>query len=245
MHLLGNGASQYRRVGRRLHHFPQGMVRHLHDIGLLSPRLTLAHCTYCTPEELALIAASGARIAVNTGSNLGLRSGIAPVAQMLAQGCHVAMGLDGLSLDEDDDALRELRLLHHLHKGWGYDTQLSHAQAWRIACEQGRHSISGVDTSDAITTGGLADLLILDGHALMEDRLFDDIDVLDYVLRQQYRRCISSAVVVGVQNYRRAEGRVLGVDLPGFDGGTPRRAPYAAAPDPRGGCLARECIGAG
>ncbi|MDB5799229.1 MAG: cytosine deaminase [Rhodocyclales bacterium] len=194
------------------HHLPQGIIRYLHDIGFLSPRLTLAHCTYCTPEELELIAASGARIAVNTGSNLGLRSGIAPVAQMLAAGCKVAMGLDGLSLDEDDDALRELRLLHHLHKGWGYDIKLSHAQAWRIACEQGRHSISGVETSDAITTGGLADLLILDGDSLMEDRLFDDVDVLDYVLARATAAHIKRVVVSGKTIVE--DGRVLGVDYP-------------------------------
>ncbi|MEC5384352.1 amidohydrolase family protein [Uliginosibacterium sp. H3] len=194
------------------HHLPQGIIRYLHDIGLLSPRLTLAHCTYCTPEELDLIAQSGARIAVNTGSNLGLRSGIAPVAQMLSAGCNVAMGLDGLSLDEDDDALRELRLLHHLHKGWGYETKLSHAQAWRIASEQGRHSISGVETSDAISVGGLADMLVLDGHSLMEDRLFDDVEILDYVLARATATHIKRVIVSGktiVDN-----GHVLGVDYP-------------------------------
>jgi len=192
--------------------FPQGIVRYLHDIGLLSPRLTLAHCTYCTPDELALIAASGARIAVNTGSNLGLRSGIAPVAVMLAAGCNVAMGLDGLSLDEDDDALRELRLLHHLHKGWGYHKQMSHAQAWRIACEQGRHSISGVETSDAISAGGLADVLILDGNSLMEDRLFDEVEVLDYVLARATAAHIRRVVVSGKTIVE--DGCVLGVDYP-------------------------------
>lgn len=194
------------------HHLPQSIIHYLHDIGLLTPRLTLAHCTYCTEEELALIAASGAHIAVNTGSNLGLRSGIAPVAKMLAAGCKVAMGLDGLSLDEDDDALRELRLLHHLHKGWGYDTQLSHAQAWRIVCEQGRHAISGVETSDAISVGGLADMLILDGHSLMEDRLFDDVAVFDYVLARATAAHIERVVVNGKTIVD--DGRVIGVDYP-------------------------------
>ena len=107
MHLL---ETRYQREWAD-HAFPQGIVAYLRDIGLLGPRLTLAHCTWARPEELALIAESGACIAVNTGSNLGIRSGIAPLAQMLAAGCRVAMGLDGLALDEDDDALRELRLL--------------------------------------------------------------------------------------------------------------------------------------
>ncbi len=39
--------------------------------GCLSPRLTLAHCTWARPDELELIAERGATIAVNTSSNLG------------------------------------------------------------------------------------------------------------------------------------------------------------------------------
>ena len=56
-------------------------------------------------------------IAVNTSSNLSLRSGIAPVREMVKRGCRVALGLDGMTLDEDDDALREMRLAHMLHHG--------------------------------------------------------------------------------------------------------------------------------
>ncbi|PAS91928.1 MAG: hydrolase [Candidatus Dactylopiibacterium carminicum] len=192
--------------------FPQGIVAYLRDIGLLSPRLTLAHCTWARPEELALIAESGARIAVNTGSNLGIRSGIAPVAQMLAAGCRVAMGLDGLALDEDDDALRELRLLHHLHKGWGYETAMSHAQAWRVASEQGRHAISGIETEATLAPGARADLLVLDGRALMDDRLFEDVPVPDFVLARATAGHIHQVAVEGRTLVH--QGRVLGVDYP-------------------------------
>ncbi|MDQ8022579.1 MAG: amidohydrolase family protein [Moraxellaceae bacterium] len=192
--------------------FPQGIVTYLRDIGLLSPRLTLAHCTWARPDELALIAEAGARISVNTGSNLGIRSGIAPVQQMLAAGCRVAMGLDGLALDEDDDALRELRLLHHLHKGWGYDNKLSHADAWRIASEQGRYAVSGIDTDATLTAGAPADLLVLDGHSLMEDRLFDEVPVMDYVLARATAGHIRRVIVEG--RTLAEDGRVLGVDYP-------------------------------
>jgi len=191
---------------------PQGIVTYLRDIGLLSPRLTLAHCTWARPDELEMIAESGACIAVNTGSNLGIRSGIAPVAQMLAAGCRVAMGLDGLTLDEDDDALRELRLLHHLHKGWGYETRLSHGDAWRLASAEGRHAISGIETESALRAGARADMLVLDGHALMDDRLFDDVPVLDYVLARATAGHIHQVVVEGRTLVQ--AGRVLGVDYP-------------------------------
>ena len=71
--------------------FPDGIVSYLDAIGLLSPRLTLAHCTWARPDELELIAERGATISVNTSSNLGIRSGIAPLAEMVRRGCRVAL----------------------------------------------------------------------------------------------------------------------------------------------------------
>lgn len=198
--------------------YPGGIVRYLKDIGLLSPRLTLAHCTHCTPDELAMIAESGAIIAVNTGSNLCLRSGIAPVAAMIAQGCRIAMGLDGLALDEDDDAMRELRLLYHLHKGIGYEAAVSNAQAWQIGRRHGRESVSGIvgggggTDGSAIVSGEPADLLLLDAGSLMEDRLFDDVDVFDFVLARANASHIRRVVVAGKTIVE--DGRLRNVDYP-------------------------------
>ncbi len=71
--LLEAIAESSHRTGRRIHMhlletiyqrrwadsaFPGGMVRYLKEIGLLSERLTLAHCIHATPDELELIAES-------------------------------------------------------------------------------------------------------------------------------------------------------------------------------------------
>ena len=65
---------------------PGGIVRHLDAIGLLSPRLSLAHCVWARPDELELLAERGVTIALNTSSNLVLRSGLAPPAALVAKG---------------------------------------------------------------------------------------------------------------------------------------------------------------
>ena len=93
--LLAAIAEASRRTGRRIHmHLletryqrawadaahPAGVVKHLDALGLLSSRLTLAHCVWARPDELELLAERGVTIAINTSSNLHLRSGIAPVA---------------------------------------------------------------------------------------------------------------------------------------------------------------------
>ncbi len=116
MHLL---ETRYQRAWADATH-PGGIVKHLDALGLLSPRLTLAHCVWARRDELELLAERGVTIAVNTSSNLHLRSGIAPVADMIAAGCRIALGIDGSALDDDDDALRELRLWHLLHVGNGF-----------------------------------------------------------------------------------------------------------------------------
>ncbi|MEJ8472506.1 amidohydrolase family protein [Roseibium algae] len=150
--------------------YPNGIVRHLADIGLLSPRLTLAHCVWARPEELDLIAEYGARISINPSSNLHLSSGIAPVAQMKAAGVSFGMGLDGCAFDEDDDALRELRLFRLLNGGWGFDRDLTPADVLTAACSSGRATI-GQEAGGVIAPGMPADLLLLDLDRLDRDKI--------------------------------------------------------------------------
>ena len=195
---------------------PKGILRQLDAIGLLSPRLTLAHCTWARPHELALLAERGVTIAVNTSSNLGLRSGIAPLAEMIRQGCRVAMGLDGLALDEDDDALREMRLAWSLHRGWGFDNAMSTRQLWAFAAQHGRRTVAGAqaDAENAsggrLTPGAPADLLLLDWETLDDDALFPGIDPLDLLLARAHGGHIDQLIVGGRPVVR--GGRVVTVD---------------------------------
>jgi len=190
---------------------PDGIVRFLDDIGLLSPRLTLAHCTWARPDELALLAERGVTLSVNTSSNLGLKSGIAPVPEMLKQGCRIAMGLDGGAFDDDDDALREMRLAHALHRGWGFDTTMTRTQLWSFAARHGPRAVRGVTaTGGRVAPGEAADLVVLDWDALDNDSLFPDIDPLDLLLARATGAHIDQVFVGG----RRVVdgGQVRGID---------------------------------
>lgn len=236
MHLL---ETRYQREwADRVH--PEGIVRMLDAIGLLSPRLTLAHCAWARPEELALLAERGVTIAVNTSSNLGLRSGIAPVAEMLRQGCRVAMGLDGMAFDEDDDGLRELRLAWALHRGWGFEEAMSRAQLWDFALRHGRRSVDGpvpASTAGDVATGPLlapgrpADVLVLDWESLDDDSLFADVDPLDLLMARGHGGHVAALFVGGRPVV--AEGRVTGVDEPALRAELLARTRAALAADPR------------
>jgi cytosine/adenosine deaminase-related metal-dependent hydrolase len=192
--------------------YPEGIVRYLDRIGLLSPRLTLAHCTWARSEELALLAARGVTIAVNTGSNLGLRSGIAPLAEMLRRGCRVALGLDGLALDEDDDALREMRLAHLLHAGTGFRVDVDRAAMLQMAFANGRRSVLNKDDGGTLANGEPADVLLLDWAAVDDDCLRPDLDPLDLLFARATARQIREVIVAGRSIVR--DGRTTGIDFP-------------------------------
>jgi cytosine/adenosine deaminase-related metal-dependent hydrolase len=213
--------------------YPGGLVRHWKDIGLLSPRLTLAHCVWARPDELEMIAEAGCIIATNASSNLALRSGIAPVAEMVRRGCKVALGIDGQAFDEDDDALRELRLLWSLHAGWGFDSELAPGDVLRMALENGRAAI-GAPNGGKISVGSAADLLVLDRAALDSDALMP-VDPLDLLFARANSSHIREVIVNGRTIV--SHGRVLGIDLDGaqaelraaYRAGMPARAALDAA----------------
>ena len=208
MHLL---ETRYQRAWADAAH-PDGVAKHLDALGLLSPRLTLAHCVWARPDELELLAERGVTIAINTSSNLHLRSGIAPVARMVEAGCRIALGLDGSALDDDDDALREMRLWHLLHVGNGFGVAVGREQTLRAAFVNGRLSVTNVDDGGSIMTAAPADILLLDWAAINEDTLRDDIDPLILVLTRATARHVRELIVAGRTVVK--DGAVLGIDLP-------------------------------
>jgi cytosine/adenosine deaminase-related metal-dependent hydrolase len=222
--LLGAIAERSARTGRRVHMhlletkyqrafadraYPQGVTRHLREIGLLSERLTLAHCVHARPEDLDLIAQAGAVIATNPSSNLHLRSGIAPIGEAFKRGCRVALGVDASALDEDDDVLREMRLGHFLHGGWGFDSVIERAPYLQAIVVNGRFA-NGAPGAGALKVGEPADILVLDLDALDRDAVMP-VAAVDLVFARASRAHVAQLIVAGRDVVR--EGSLVGVDL--------------------------------
>ncbi len=195
------------------HAFPQGPVRYLDEIGLLSPRLSLAHGTQLRPAELELLAERGVIVSVNTSSNFVLRNGITDMTAMHRHGVRVATGLDGFSMDDDDDALREFRLAYMLHRGRGLDDGMPLGALLQAACQTGREAVSGL-AGGPLIAGAPADLLELD-YAGFSGDVVVDTDEAGLLAHRATRRHIAGMVVAGRQVVR--DGVVLGVDLPGIE----------------------------
>lgn len=193
--------------------FPDGIVRYLKQIGLLSERLSLAHCIHATPAELELIAEAGASIVTNTSSNLHLRSGLGPIRTALASGCAVAVGMDGLAFDEDDDMLREMRLTHAIHAGLGFEPTYGRPDFLAATIAVGRRAI-GAPGSGALEPGAAADFIVVDLDRLDRDAIMP-VDPVDLLFARGNAAHLERVVVAGrtiVEN-----GRATGLDLPAVE----------------------------
>lgn len=190
-------------------HFP-GMVRWLRDIGFLSERLTLAHCIHARPEELEMIAASGARIVTNFSSNMHLRSGLAPIAAAHKCGCAIAVGVDGLALDEDDDILREMRLVQMVHGGLGFKPTWTAAEMFALVIRNGRRAIGAPGTGELVA-GNPADYVVIDLDRLDRDQIMP-VDPMALLFARGNASLVKEVVVAGKTIVR--EGVCAGVDLP-------------------------------
>lgn len=228
MPLLEAVAENSALTGRRIHmhlletvyqrawadqHFPDGIVRYLRDIGFLSERLTLAHCIHARPDEIEMIAASGTRIVTNFSSNLHLRSGLAPIAAAHKCGCDIAVGVDGLALDEDDDVLREMRLVQMAHGGLGFERTWTPAEFMALAIANGRKA-TGAPGNGALTAGAPADFVTIDLDRLDRDQIMP-VDAIDLLFARGNASLLRDVVVDG--RLIVSEGRCIGVDLPAIE----------------------------
>ena len=193
-------------------HFEGGVVGHLDRCGLLTDRLTVAHGVWLDGQDIARLADRGVTIAVNTSSNLRLRSGIAPVGAFLKTGVRIAIGLDGMAFDDDEDMLRELRLLLGLHASGDLDGTggLDPTALFTAAAAHGRRVLDDGD-GGLLAPGRDADILVLDRAALAPDDPGCRAETFDLLISRMRRGHVRDLYVAGRRVV--ADGRVTGIDL--------------------------------
>ncbi|MBI5099276.1 MAG: amidohydrolase family protein [Nitrospirae bacterium] len=159
-------------------------VEYLENIGLLSERLSAAHCVWLTDKEIELLAMKKVGVAHCIESNLKLASGFAPVAKMLKEGVKVAFGTDGAASNNDLSILGEMSTAAKVHKAVSGDpTVLDSKTALLMATRNGAEILGLGDKIGSIKPGKKADLIIanLEQPHLMP--LYDIYSHITYCLR--------------------------------------------------------------
>lgn len=143
----------------------------LDEIGFLSPRLSIAHGVWLSPEDLKVLAARKVSLSHNPESNMKLGSGIAPVAAARKAGVVVGLGTDGVAGSNNDlDMLDAMDFAGKLAKVAALDpTPLAAPDLLRMATIDGARAL-GLDRAiGSIEAGKRADLIVIDlGNAHVE-----------------------------------------------------------------------------
>jgi cytosine/adenosine deaminase-related metal-dependent hydrolase len=94
-----------------------------------------------------------------------MRNGITPVVPLRAAGVNVAMGLDDKTINDDEDAVMELRMMHKVHRLHTFDLvtpALSAYEALEIATLNGGKATGFADEVGALVPGMKGDAILVD-----------------------------------------------------------------------------------
>ncbi|MBW2065088.1 MAG: amidohydrolase [Deltaproteobacteria bacterium] len=138
-------------------------VEHLQTLGLLGPRLIVAHCVHLKDEDIKLLAENGVKAIHNPESNMKLASGIAPVPKMIAAKLTVGLGTDGCASNNNLDMFSEMDMAAKLHKLSTLDTTVMDAlTVLKMATKEGAGALGMGDKIGSIEIGKKADVIVLD-----------------------------------------------------------------------------------
>ncbi len=193
---------------------------HLRDLGILGPRFSIAHGVWLGETEIEVLAETGAAVSHNPSSNLRLRAGIAPLNTLLAAGATVGLGMDGTTLNDDEDMFTEMRLAMRLHRPpyYGGPTPAP-AEVLRLATAGGAKLLRQDERLGTLAEGFLADLVLVDLERVCWPWAAPEADPRELVLMRAGAGDVDSVMVGGRLVF--AEGVPTGFD--------PRQAARALA----------------
>ncbi len=139
-------------------------VKHLHQLGCLTPRTSIAHGVWIEDEDLEILASTGTTLVHNPVSNLRLGSGIAPILKGRDAGVNVALGCDGAASNDAQNLLETLKLGTILHNVTDADYQnwLTPTEVIHMAAAGGARGVNLAASTGTVAPGMEADLVLYD-----------------------------------------------------------------------------------
>ncbi|MEM7224587.1 MAG: amidohydrolase family protein [Pseudomonadota bacterium] len=173
-------------------------LSHMGELGLLGPRFSIAHGVWLSEAEIALLAETGSGISHNPGSNLRLRTGIAPLNALLASDTTVALGMDGTTINDDEDFFAEMRLALRLartpHLGGPAPAP---TRVFEMATLGGAKLLRQEGRLGRLAPGYQADLVLLDTARLTWPWIAPEADPRDLILLRAKASDVTSVLVAG------------------------------------------------
>lgn len=183
-------------------------VEYLHQLGLTSSRLVLAHCIWLKPNEKDILRKTGTHVVHCPSSNLKLASGLAHVPDLRSRGINVALGADGAPCNNNLNMFTEMRLAALIHKPSNGPTSMRAQEAIDMATRDGAKALNWFEQIGSIEIGKKADLISLDLNT--QENL---VDLSESKLTHATHDAIASAIVYSTDrshlNWTMVDGKIL------------------------------------
>ncbi|MFQ5693441.1 MAG: amidohydrolase family protein [Nitrospinota bacterium] len=138
--------------------YGKGSVEFMGDLGYLSPNFVGIHCVFMTPDEIAMMAESGAHMS-HTAYLVGKRAYFPPMTEVYKQGVSVSIGSDWLS----NDVFKILRAAILLTRQQAGDVSiLDGPRVLELATLGGARALGLEKEVGSLEAGKKADLFLLD-----------------------------------------------------------------------------------
>lgn len=145
-----------------LQQFGYTPVRYLYQLGVLSPRLVIAHGLFIDSDEIKMLADYGVKVVHNPASNMKLGSGAEfRFIEMKENGVNVLLGTDGCASSNNLDMIEAMKLASLLGKAWRKNPEAVTAEEiFATATANGASALRL--KAGKIAPGYLADLCLVD-----------------------------------------------------------------------------------
>jgi len=141
----------------------EGSIRTAHEMfDLLGPDTLMSHVVDIDEEEIALIAATGTKVAHNPSSNRSV-TGRCPAPELMAAGAVVGIGSDGTAPDRSFDLFRHMfQCMHYHRRHFRNSSVLPAGKALEMVTIDGAAALGMADEIGSLEVGKRADIITVD-----------------------------------------------------------------------------------
>lgn len=178
----------------------KSQLQHLYDIGFLGEKVVIGHCVWPTKKEIDLLAETRTGVTHHPSCNLRLRNGIAPAYEMLQAGVRIGLGLDGKSINDDDDMIQEMKMCFLLHRLPSLELDSSYMnsrEVLRMATEMNAELLGYGQELGRLEPGRYADLVLVDYQKMCHPFVKPSHDPIDVLLYRGKGNLIDTVMVNG------------------------------------------------
>jgi 5-methylthioadenosine/S-adenosylhomocysteine deaminase len=197
MHLLQSPVQKAYALAR--HNKPT--VVWLDNLGLVDSNIAFGHAIHVTEPEIALMGRRRVSVTSHPSCNFHMRNGITPVMPLRAAGVNIAMGLDDKTINDDEDAVMELRMMHKVHRLYSFELTAPAMTAWEaleIATVNGARAAGFADEAGALLPGMKGDAILVDLGRMARDPWIDpEFDIAEAFVERAMGADVTTVVVGG------------------------------------------------